>query len=396
MGSSGAGKTTLLNALCDRLPKNRTAKLEGEIVVNDTYKVDQKDFGKFGGYVMQDDVLFATLTCEEAITFAARLTNSETGEDLSRKVDLVIESLGLLKCRKTLVGSQMIKGLSGGERKRTAIGVELITNPSILFLDEPTSGLDSFTANKIVKLLVEQSRLGKTVVATIHQPSSDTFALFDKLLLLMDGYPIYQGSAKNACDYFAKLGYQVPQYTNPADYFLKEFYVPFKKEQNDIDKLDTLVHGYEKHIKDDVMKEDQAAQYDEINEQVLKENFYSAPLCKELGCLLGRTFKNLYRDPQSSRIRVLQTVVMIVLVVLVFWDMGNDQEGITGKTGFAFFVSINQIMTTLFSVLLTFLIERAVFLREYSGRLYGVWTYFTSKSIIEIPFQLLFPFILSV
>jgi len=118
-----------------------------------------------------------------------------------------LESLGLLKCRKTLIGSQQIKGLSGGERKRTAIGVELITNPSIIFLDEPTSGLDSFTANKIVKLLVDQAKLGKTVIATIHQPSSSTFALFDRLLLLMDGYTIYQGPANQATDHFAKLGY---------------------------------------------------------------------------------------------------------------------------------------------------------------------------------------------
>lgn len=112
--------------------------------------------------------------------------------------------------------------------------------------------------------------------------------------------------------------------------------------------------------------------------------------------LIGRTAKNLVRNPMSTRIRIIQTVVIIVLIVLVFYDLGEDTEGINGKAGFAFFIGINQVMTSLFSVLLLFLVERPVFLREYSGKLYGVWSYFTSKSIIEVPFQVIFPFITSV
>lgn len=395
MGSSGAGKTSLLNVLCDRITTGRKAKLEGQIMVNDSYPVNQKDFGKYGAYVMQDDVLFHTLTCEEAISFAAQLKLGVTGDELKRKVDLIIESLGLLKCRKTMIGNQMIKGLSGGERKRTAIGVELITNPSILFLDEPTSGLDSFTANKIVKLLVEQSRLGKTVIATIHQPSSGTFACFDRLLLLMDGYTIYQGAAKDAANHFGKLGYHVPTYANPADYFLKEFFMPYKKKDSDYKKLNDVVEGYNKHQKDKVKEEDEQISYEEVTEDRLNAQSKKASFFKELGLLLRRTAKNLVRDPQSSRVRVIQTVVMAVLIILVFWDMGNDQQGIDGKAGFAFFISINQIMTALFSVLLMFLMERPVFLREYASKMYGIWTYFTSKSLIEIPFQFIFPFLLS-
>lgn len=289
----------------------------------------------------------------------------------------------------------MMKGLSGGERKRTAIGVELITNPSILFLDEPTSGLDSFTANKIVKLLVDQSRLGKTVISTIHQPSSDTFAKFDRLLLLMDGHAIYQGPAKDATQYFSKLGYECPRYANPADYFLKEFYVPYKKQEEDIEKLNTLVEGYDKYQKDKVAQENEAIKLDEVNDDMLSSTFHSISYFKELWLLTVRTSKNLIRNPQTSKVRIIQTVVIGVLIILVFWDMGNDEQGITGKAGFAFFISINQVMTALFSVLLTFLMERPVFLREYASRMYGVMSYFTSKSIVEIPFQALMPFLLA-
>lgn len=240
-------------------------------MINDSYKVSQDDFGKYGAYVMQDDILFQTLRCEEALRFAAQLKLGLKGDELNEKVDITLESLGLLKCRKTLIGSQQIKGLSGGERKRTAIGVELITNPSILFLDEPTSGLDSFTANKIVKLLVAQAKLGKTVIATIHQPSSSTFELFDRLLLLMDGYTIYQGPASKATDHFAKLGYVCPKFANPADYFLKEFYVPFKRTDADATKLNTLIEGYNSEVKEIVAKENDNIKLDPINGELLKD-----------------------------------------------------------------------------------------------------------------------------
>lgn len=110
------------------------------------------------------------------------------------------------QCRKTLVGNNRIKGLSGGEKKRVSIGVELITNPSILFLDEPTSGLDSFNAEKIAKLLKKQALLGKSIIATIHQPNSSTFKQFDRLLLMMEGHTIYLGDAMRSVEYFDKLG----------------------------------------------------------------------------------------------------------------------------------------------------------------------------------------------
>ena len=391
MGSSGAGKTTLLNVLCDRITKSKRARVSGEITVNDTYPVTQKDFGKYGAYVMQDDVLFQTLTCEEALRFAAQLKLGLKGDELEDKVNLTLESLGLLKCRKTLIGSQLIKGLSGGERKRTAIGVELINNPSIIFLDEPTSGLDSFTANKIVKLLVDQAKLGKTVIATIHQPSSSTYELFDRLLLLMDGNTIYQGKAHEASAHFKAIGYECPPFHNPADYFLKEFYVPFNRKQADDDKLEAVVKGYNDQIRPKMMDEDQALQLKGVTKESLEEQSHHVAFCKELILLLARTGKNLIRNPQASRVRIMQTIIICILIILVYWDMGTDEDGINGKAGYSFFLSINQVMTALFSVLLTFLSERPVFLREYANKMYGIWPYFISKSIVEIPFQACIP-----
>ena len=161
------------------------------MLINNQMPVTQKNFGNFGAYVMQDDILFSTFTCEEALKFAAKLRMNGSRAEVSERVDKIIKELGLIKCRKTLIGGGLVKGLSGGERKRTSIGVELITDPSIIFLDEPTSGLDSFTAKRIVKMLDDLAGQGKAVISTIHQPSSDTFNEFDKLLLLAEGNIIY-------------------------------------------------------------------------------------------------------------------------------------------------------------------------------------------------------------
>ena len=113
-----------------------------------------------------------------------------------------------------------MKGVSGGERKRTSIGVELITDPSLIFLDEPTTGLDSFTATSVMETLKDLATQGRTIVQTIHQPNSDIYEMFDRLMLLAKGRVIYFNEAKYAVDYFTSINYKCPELSNPADYFM--------------------------------------------------------------------------------------------------------------------------------------------------------------------------------
>jgi len=149
-------------------------------------------FGMYGSYVMQDDVLFNYFTVEEALTFAARLRLKYSTKEQDRCVRQLLNDLGLTKCANTIIGGELKKTISGGERKRTSIGVELVTDPSFIMLDEPTSGLDSFMAKSICKLLQElASKKGKCVIATIHQPSSQAFKYFDRLILMADGNIVY-------------------------------------------------------------------------------------------------------------------------------------------------------------------------------------------------------------
>ena len=317
------------------------------------------------------------------------------GFELEEKVDDMIHALSLVKQRNKLIGDRDIRGLGPADRKRTSIAIELISDPSILFLDEPTSGLDSFSANKLVKLLLKQARMGKTVIATIHQPNSSTFALFDRLLLLMDGNPIYQGDAKNSVVHFEKLGFVIPKFSNPADYFLEEFFIPYKKEQKDVEKLDKLVQGYTDHINDQILNENAMIVHDEVTKDLLRGGREKASVFMEFGYLLNRTFKNVHRNPASTRLRVIQTIAMILLMNLVFWDLGTSDKDVENKIGFCFFLTITQIYNPMQSILLLFIQERPVFLREYASKSYGIFSYYISKSAIETPFEILSPIITS-
>jgi len=153
MGASGAGKTSLMNALSDRIAVNRNSVLTGNRFINDTLPLTSKRFGACAAYVMQDDVIFESFTVKEALTFAARLKLKCSIEEQDKRINDLIHKLGLEKCKNTLAGNTIKKTISGGERKRTAIGVELITDPSVILLDEPTSGLDSFMAANVCKIL---------------------------------------------------------------------------------------------------------------------------------------------------------------------------------------------------------------------------------------------------
>lgn len=179
----GAGKTTLLNYLSGREISQNLDK-KGTILVNGVNRSQIKGFAAFCAYVQQDDILFQTMTVRECLEFAAKLKLKGTNEKKLQRVDETIKELRLQKCQNTKIGGPLIKGVSGGERKRTSIGVELITDPNLIFLDEPTTGLDSFTATSVMEILRDLARSGRTIVSTIHQPNSDIFEMFDRLMLL--------------------------------------------------------------------------------------------------------------------------------------------------------------------------------------------------------------------
>ncbi|KAL7148580.1 hypothetical protein ABFS83_06G188300 [Erythranthe nasuta] len=219
MGPSGAGKTTLLSALAG---KTVGCLISGLILING--KVESvRSYKKIVGFVPQDDVVHGNLTVEENIWFSAncRLSADLPKADKVLVVERVIESLGLQPVRDSLVGTIEKRGISGGQRKRVNVGLELVMEPSLLFLDEPTSGLDSSSSQLLLRALKREAVEGVNICMVVHQPSYALFQTFDDLILLAKGgLTAYHGEVRDVEDYFAHLGINVPERINPPDYFI--------------------------------------------------------------------------------------------------------------------------------------------------------------------------------
>uniref|UniRef100_A0A4W3GU08 ATP-binding cassette, sub-family G (WHITE), member 2b n=1 Tax=Callorhinchus milii TaxID=7868 RepID=A0A4W3GU08_CALMI len=335
LGPTGSGKTSLLDVLAHR--KNPKGIKSGQVQLNGQF-VDSSSHQP-SAYVVQDDILMGTLSVRENLEFSANLRLSKkeyNAEERQKKVNEVIQELGLQDCASTKIGTEFLRGISGGERKRCSIGMELITSPSLLFLDEPTTGLDANTANSIMHLLYMLSRNSRTIIFSIHQPRYSIFRLFDSLTLMNKGQIIYQGPGAEALDYFTEIGFKCEPYNNPSDFFL-----------------------------------------DVINGAVTS----SLETPNSVG---GRTMKNFLRNPQTSVVQVFMMIFFGILNGLIFFQIPNTMpEALQNRIGAFFFLIINQVFGNLSAVEL-FIKEKVLFIHENSSGYYRTSAYFLSKILIDL------------
>ncbi|KAI9311577.1 hypothetical protein BX666DRAFT_1996467 [Dichotomocladium elegans] len=219
MGPSGAGKSSLLDILSR---KHKRGIASGNILINGMVP-NRQQFKQISGFVDQDDTLMGTLTVRETLMYSAmlRLPRNMSIRQKQKRVEDVIQELGLEAIADSMIGSPGQRGISGGEKRRVSIGKELVTSPSLLFLDEPTSGLDAYNAGVVMECLRKLTKQGlRTVVVTIHQPRSNIFKMFDSLLLLSGGNTVYFGPANQTSQYFRDIGFPVPKDYNVADYLI--------------------------------------------------------------------------------------------------------------------------------------------------------------------------------
>ncbi|KAJ3070649.1 ATP-binding cassette sub- G member 1 [Podochytrium sp. JEL0797] len=395
MGASGAGKTSLLQVLAGEA---RQGSLTGSILVNgEDVKGNMK---KVSGFVFQDDVILATMTVREAVTMSAllRLPRGMSTEEKMLLVDKTIKLLNLEKCSGTIIGNSTIKGVSGGEKKRVAMAMEIITNPSVLYLDEPTSGLDTFTAFSVVNTLKNLAKTGRTIITTIHQPSSEIFQLFDDLLLMANGEIVYAGPANSAIDYFTKIGYNCPDFTNPADFLfmsvLNNEPTPGSTTNNDA-RINGLLKSWSQSPENGKFQAElNSLQTGGIDPSTFKAY---APFGVQFSYLFGRVGKNAVRNPMVVKAKAAQSVIIALIIGLLFQGTGKDftYAGAQNRNGMLFFAVINNVMSATISNLSIFGEEKVVFSREFGAGYYGLPPYFFSKIMVELPFQILFPWLFS-
>ncbi|KAH9314022.1 hypothetical protein KI387_022649 [Taxus chinensis] len=424
MGPSGSGKTTLVNLLSGRMQH-----FSGTITYND--QPYTKALKHRIGFVMQDDVLFPHLTVRETLTYTAllRLPNTLTKQQKEQRAQEVVCELGLERCQDTVIRGNFVRGISGGERKRVCIGCEILTDPSLLFLDEPTSGLDSTTALRIVQMLHDIAEAGRTVVTTIHQPSSRLFYKFDKLILLGEGHSVYFGKASNAMAYFSSIGFSPLIAMNPADLLLdlangniQDISIPTElmpkqhAESENTEDLngeiaqmpstqdvhEYLVEAYEIHVAPE--EKDKLTQMNEISEDlksaVSARREWGATWWNQFSILFFRGLKER-RHEYLSFLRIAQVLSTAFILGLLWWQSKIDiPTGLQDQTGLVFFIAVFWGFFPVFTAIFTFpqeramlAKERAMLAKERAVDMYRLSAYFMARTVSDVPLDLFLPII---
>ncbi|XP_017152845.1 protein white isoform X1 [Drosophila miranda] len=396
MGSSGAGKTTLLNALAFRSPQGIQVSPSGMRMLNGQ-PVAAKEMQARCAYVQQDDLFIGSLTAREHLIFQAmvRMPRQLSYRQRVARVDQVIQELSLSKCQNTIIGVPgRVKGLSGGERKRLAFASEALTDPPLLICDEPTSGLDSFTAHSVVQVLKKLSQKGKTVILTIHQPSSELFELFDKILLMAEGRVAFLGTPSEAVDFFSYVGAQCPTNYNPADFYVQVLAVVPGREAESRERIAKICDNF---AVSKVAREMEQLLATKNLEQPLEqpENGYTykATWFMQFRAVLWRSWLSVLKEPLLVKVRLIQTTMVAILIGLIFLGQQLTQVGVMNINGAIFLFLTNMTFQNVFATINVFTSELPVFMREARSRLYRCDTYFLGKTIAELPLFLTVPLV---
>ncbi|KAK7851372.1 ABC transporter G family member 25 [Quercus suber] len=401
LGPSGSGKSTFLNALSGRLHHGHG--LTGTILANGAKL--SKTVLRRTGFVTQDDVLYPHLTVRETLVFCSllRLPNSLTKEEKASMAESVISELGLVKCQNTIVGNSFIRGISGGERKRVSIANEMLINPSLLILDEPTSGLDSTGAHRLVTTLGSLAQKGKTIVTSMHQPSSQVYQMFHSVLLLSEGRCLYFGKGSEALGYFDSVGFSPSFAMNPADFLLD--LANGVCQHDNISGRDkpnikqTLFSSYNTLLAPKV----KAACMDTTTIPSKETIFFGDHSTKEHRCnnrlslstwfnqfsiLLQRSL--IERKHESfNTLRIFQVIAAAILSGLMWWH--SDYKDIQDRLGLLFFIAIFWGVFPSFNAVFAFPQERAIFMKERASGMYTLSSYFMARITGDLPMELILP-----
>ncbi|KAF7279380.1 hypothetical protein GWI33_007323 [Rhynchophorus ferrugineus] len=408
---------------------------------------DLSQFQKLSAYIMQDNQLHSNLTVDEAMTVAAKLKIGEkSSSEREEIISEILDTLGLLDHRRT-----MTSGLSGGQKKRLSIALELVSNPPVMFFDEPTSGLDSSSCFQCIALLKTLASGGRTIICTIHQPSARLFEMFDQLYTLSDGQCVYQGSTSRLVEFLANLKLQCPSYHNPASYIIEiacgEYGDHSRTLVNAIDngKLDVregaplpkfnindglnnakkyahdikntlpginaanwksepvynsttsptlpenIVNDIAKgSIKDDVEKANPDSALLGGSSLNIKQPRYGNSEWQQFLIILKRALLFSRRDWTLMYLRLFAHILVGFLIGALYWQIGNDGSKVLSNLGFLFFNMLFLMYTSMTITILSFPLEMPVLLKEHFNRWYSLRSYYFAITVSDMPFQTVF------
>lgn len=392
LGPPGSGKTTLLEVLAGKKP-NLSKHRRGEVMVNG--QPWTKDFNRVAGFVTQEDYHIPTMTVRETMRISSYLRNHPNvgRENMDERVEIFLKVLGLDHVADTIVGGEMLRGVSGGERKRVSVGVELVRGPAILFLDEPTTGLDASAAMDVMIALRQLADVGIPVVCSLLQPSQELFETCTHVNLMSDRSCVYFGTREGALDHFAGAGYQCPEQKNVAE-FLLDLCTPNKTKYYDVESGEPpdLLEYYKA-----------SAAYETVGKELwqkvrpqqgssivgLESNYgvYQQGLVEQMRVCMGRAFKATVRNRKMITARLARVIIMGLLLGLLFFNLhpnDPDQADANNRVSLIFFCITFTAMGSVAAVPEVF-VERAIFYHQHSLHFFRPFAYWFSSVLVDIP-----------
>lgn len=386
MGPSGAGKSTLLNVLSGF----RETGVNGAIYVNGRLR-QLNSFRKNSAYITQEDRLEPLLTVIESMRVATHLKLPTSIPKYQKEtiIENILTTLGLYEHLNTRAGR-----LSGGQKKRLSIALELVNNPTVMFLDEPTTGLDSSSCTQVVNLLKILARQGRTIVCTVHQPSASLFQIFDQVYVLARGNCLYQGATRKLIPYLESMGLPCPMYHNPADYVIELACGEYGE-----DKLERLINGTHNgrvlqwFENPKALKDAKGLRAMHPLEEKKKDDGYSGlqatPLTNQIKILLMRGFVISKRDQTLTYLRIAVNIVVGLMLGMVFLHSGEDGSRVLDNYNLLFAILMHHMMTTMMLTIVTFPMQMDILVKEHFNRWYSLKAFYTSITIVDIPISIL-------
>ncbi|XP_016940306.1 ATP-binding cassette sub-family G member 4 [Drosophila suzukii] len=390
MGPSGAGKSTLLDALSGF----KTTGVDGSILLNGRRR-DLPSFRRMSCYITQDDRLQPLLTVNENMHIAADLKLGQTVsyEEKESRIEDILLLLGLYDHDQTLT-----MRLSGGQKKRLSIAMELINNPTVMFLDEPTTGLDSSSCTKVLELLKKLTSQGRTIICTIHQPTAKLFQIFDQVYVLSAGNCVYQGSTQKLVPFLHSVDLPCPMYHNPADYIIE-----LACGEYGYDKVDTLKVATENGScltwfdnPSAVLRSEVLMRKYPIPKKTKSRSLEDTSFSNQCSVLLRRGFIKAKRDTTMTHLRIGVNIAVAALFGAMYDHTGREGSRVLDNYNLLFAILMHHSMTTMMLTVLTFPMDISILIKEHFNRWYSLKAYYTAMTLVDLPISIISCFLFTV